>query len=87
MQLRLKAEYGISISARRVYRLMKSMQLSAILTRKRPKMITGKNYSNEKYENILKQQFNPKSPNQVWASNITYIRTSVWLWIFSQERL
>ncbi|MBQ7578416.1 MAG: DDE-type integrase/transposase/recombinase [Synergistaceae bacterium] len=24
----------------------------------------------------MKQQFNPKSPNQVWASDITYIRTS-----------
>lgn len=76
MQLRLKAEYGISISAGRVYRLMKSMQLSAVLARKRPKMMTGKNCVNERYENILKQQFNPKSPNQVWASDITYIHTS-----------
>ena len=74
MQLRLKAEYGIS--AGRVYHLMKSMQLSAVLDRKRPKMMTGKNCANERYKSILKQKFNPKLHNQVWANDITYIHTS-----------
>ena len=39
MQLSLKAEYGISISAGRVYNLMKSMHLSAVLARKRHKIM------------------------------------------------
>ena len=76
MQLRLKAEYGISISTGRVYRLMKSMQLCAISARKRHKIIIRENCDNKRYENILKQQFKPKEPNQVWASDITYIRTT-----------
>lgn len=31
---------------------------------------------NRKHRNILKQQFNPKDPNAVWCSNITYIWTN-----------
>jgi len=73
IKLRLKAEYGINISAGRVYRLMKSMQL--------PKMSTHKNYvsrSRKFYkteENLLKQQFNTSAPNIAWVSDITDIQT------------
>ena len=73
MKQRLTAEYGINISAGRVYRLMKSMQLPKMSThRSHGRCI--KNYENQA-ENILRRQFNPPAPNMVWASDITFIRT------------
>lgn len=72
IQVLLKRDYGISISAGRVYRLMKSMDL--------PKMSTSKpTYRYQKptvsfdCPNLLQQQFQPKAPNQAWGSDISYI--------------
>ena len=74
MKQRLMAEYGINISVGRVYRLMKSMQLSKMSTHRSYGRRT-KNYG-EQAENILRRQFSPSAPNMVWASDITYIRTT-----------
>ena len=71
---RLMVEYNKKISHGRVYRLMKSMNL--------PKMSTVKPKTNhinkevEKLKNHLNKDFNPKSPNRVWVSDITYVRVS-----------
>lgn len=72
IQVLLKRDYGITISAGRVYRLMKSMDL--------PKMSTSKpTYRYQKptvsfaSPNLLKQQFQPEAPNQAWVSDISYI--------------
>ena len=73
MKQRLTAEYGINISAGRVYRLIKSMQLPKMSTH-RSHGRCKKNYSCA--ENILRQQFNPPAPNMVWVSDITFIRTA-----------
>lgn len=66
----LERDYHISISEGRIYRLMKTMALPKMATYK-PK----KRRNNQKYigKNILKQQFNPKEPNQVWTTDFTYI--------------
>ena len=67
----LQRDYGITISEGRIYRLLKSMNL--------PKMSTTKTRFKSKKrpefysENLLKQEFNPKSPNQVWTTDFTYI--------------
>lgn len=68
----LQRDYGIKISVGRVYRLMKTLQL--------PRMSTEKpfHFSKQKdtgsYTNFLRQEFNQKSPNTVWASDFTYIK-------------
>lgn len=69
----LKRDYGIKISVGRVYRLMKNLQL--------PRMSTEKPSQNHKHKdnekdctNYLNQNFNPKAPNIVWASDFTYIK-------------
>lgn len=72
-------EYGTNISAGRVYKelkvplLMKGMQLPKMSTVK-PKLSTTKIDQGLPCLNLLKQQFNPCVPNQVWVSDITYIK-------------
>lgn len=67
----LLRDYGINISEGRIYRLLKSMNL--------PKMSTTKpRFKSRKppelsSDNLLKQDFNPKTPNQVWTTDFTYI--------------
>lgn len=72
-QTQLAKEYGISISTGRVYRLMKSMQLPKMSSIK-PKAVFSANTADSDCPNHLKQSFNPSAPNQVWVSDITYIR-------------
>ena len=75
MRQRLKAEYGVNISAGRVYRLMKSMQLPKMSTHR--KLYRARNFNaNKNAENMLKRQFNPPAPNLVWVSDITVIRAA-----------
>lgn len=67
----LLRDYGINTSQGRIYRLLKSMNL--------PKMSTTKpRFKSKKtpeftFDNLLKQDFNPKIPNQVWTTDFTYI--------------
>ena len=67
----LQRDYGITISEGRIYQLLKSMNLPKISTikprfksRKPPEFTT---------DNLLRQDFNPKAPNQVWTTDFTYI--------------
>lgn len=75
MRRRLEVEYGTRISVGRVYRLMRGMELPRMSTEKRPVVRRKKNSPGE-CQNLLRQRFNPEAPNQVWASDITYIHTS-----------
>ena len=70
----LERDYGINISLGRVYRLMSTMNLPKRSTEK-PK---GKHFHKENGNcfNYLNQQFNPSSPNSVWASDFTYIKVN-----------
>lgn len=67
-------DYGINISAGRVYRLMKTMLLPTINSMK-PKF-PCKPQDDFACDNKLLQQFKQKQPNTVWVSDITYIRVS-----------
>jgi len=71
----LAAEYGIKISAGRVYRLMKGMTLPKMSTVK-PKPATKVEHTDAEYINVLKKQFNPDAPNKAWVSDITYVRVN-----------
>jgi putative transposase len=52
---------------------MKSMQLPKMSSIK-PKAVFSSNTADSDCPNHLKQNFNPSAPNQVWVSDITYIR-------------
>lgn len=69
---RILVEYGINISVGRVYRLMKEMQLPKMSTVK-PKYV--KSFTEDiECPNLLQKKFAPSAPNQVWVSDITYVR-------------
>ena len=68
----LQSEYGIKISTGRVRRLMRSMHLPVLFSKKAP---TYSDESSKKhYHNLLNRNFNPSLPNLIWVSDITYIR-------------
>ena len=72
---------GILINGKHVLRIMTSMGLRAQCPR-RYKKTTISSHQHPVSENILKQNFNVSRQDQVWLSDITYIRTSEgWLYL------
>lgn len=65
---------GWRVSRRRVARLMRKLGLKAKTVRRR-KITTRSNEQHEKVENIVAQEFNREMIDEVWCSDITYIRT------------
>lgn len=68
----LQREYGLKIGQTRVRRLIKSMNLTKISSRKIPTQSTKT--SSGDFKNLLKRKFNPDEPNRIWASDITYLK-------------
>jgi len=64
---------GDKISTRTVGTLMNQMKIKAQWIGKWK--VASKGFE-EEYHNILQQQFNPKEPNAVWVTDITYIWTT-----------
>jgi transposase InsO family protein len=75
----LQAEFGVSRAT--VARHMRALELRA--RRKRPFVRTTDSRHDEKIEpNLVARDFAPQQPNQVWASDITYIQTDEgWLYL------
>lgn len=71
IQYLLRCDYCVNISIGRVYRLMKSINIPRLSTRKPPK--TKFIESLFETQNVLKQAFNQSAPNLVWCSDITYL--------------
>lgn len=75
MKICLQRDYRINISAGRVYRLMKDMNLPKMSTIK-PFKHKSKLDSNGEFKNILSQKFNQTAPNKAWVCDFTYIRAA-----------
>lgn len=67
----LQRDYETKISEGRIYRLMKNMALPKMATVKPKRSIEETQKMNT--QNLLKQEFNPDQPNQVWTTDFTYI--------------
>lgn len=64
---------GIYISQNRVLRLMKQLKIRSIICKKYRKH--SRNKDKTERINLLNRRFHAEKPNQVWLSDITYIKT------------
>ncbi len=72
---------GESVGRRRVARIMREKGLCARLPR-RFRKTTDSSHSRPVARDLVQRQFLPKTPNEVWAADITYIRTwEGWLYL------
>ena len=72
---------GEKCGKKRVARLMKELSIRSRIKRKF-KTTTNSNHNKPVAKNLLDRNFKPTSPNDVWASDITYIRTHEgWLYL------
>jgi transposase InsO family protein len=72
---------GLQCNKKRVARLMREQGISAKMFRKY-KVTTNSDHTKPRSENILGGRFVAERPNQVWASDITYIKTAEgWLYL------
>lgn len=75
------AKKGLTVSRRRIGRIMKEQHLSC-KTRRKFKMTTDSNHSLPVAANLLDRQFSPIAPNTHYVGDITYIPTQEgWLYL------
>ena len=65
---------GIQIGRYRVRTLMKRLGLT-VIQRQAYRVTTQRKHSDTVADNLINQDFNPEKPNQVWAGDVTYLRT------------
>lgn len=65
---------GIIISRTKVRRIMKTHNLR-VVQRIAYKVTTKRKHSESVADNLVNMQFNPEQPNQIWAGDVTYLRT------------
>jgi putative transposase len=73
-------EVGERCGPNRVHRLMQTSGIKAQVGYRKPRQKAGK--AHDVTPNVLQRQFNPASPNERWATDITHIRTHEgWLYL------
>lgn len=74
-------DQGIPCSKNRVCRLMRESNLVA-KARRKFKLTTNSNHNHQASPDLVKRDFKPSRPDQVWVSDLTYVRTrSGWLYL------
>ena len=72
---------GFEVGRYKVRSIMKSLGLKAE-QRQAYKATTKRKHSDTVADNLLNQNFNPIAPNQVWAGDVTYLKTDEgWMYL------
>jgi transposase InsO family protein len=66
---------GLEVNRKHIYRLMRKMGLKAKCPR-RFKKTTNSNHKEKISENLVRQNFTVEKTEQIWLSDITYIKTT-----------
>lgn len=84
VRVRLKAQFAASCQAAGSRTLVKKLREEGLVCRQRRayKVTTKPREGAEVAPNLLNQNFNPPGPDQVWVSDITYLKTGEgWLYL------
>jgi len=74
-------EEGFNIGRYRVRRIMKKLGLR-VVQRVAYKVTTQRKHSDAVADDLLNQNFNPTGPNQIWAGDVTFLRTAEgWIYL------
>jgi len=80
MTKKLRAE-GFIVGRHRVRSIMSKLGLK-VTQRVAYKVTTKRKHSDSVADNLLNQNFNPVAPNQVWAGDVTYLKTGEgWMYL------
>ena len=72
---------GFKIGRERTRRLMKQLQLK-VRQKRKYKVTTDSKHQLPVAENVLNREFSPSAPNQVWATDITFLWTQQgWIYL------
>lgn len=79
---RLEQLYGLTVSRRKIGRIMKKLSLRCLNRRRFRVQTTNSNHNYMISPNLLKQDFHASYPDEIYVGDITYIPTSEgWLYL------